>query len=818
MSIADANIAIYLDSTQDQTSSKADEDPEHICPKCSASSKNQPIHCISVSTPAPPSYHTVVSQPRSAATLSVPILNLQTPDHRSIPVRPHRPAPAFRRPDEGRLHVRFRGNGLSPVSPQTSEQGHRSGWETPAGLGIPDAPFKPDISPITPGIAGKAEGATEAKDTETSEASSGASNLGQWIEQKLWKYSASPNVVKRWLMEIISWTLSALSMAGIVVVLYHYQHQPLPRWPLGLTLNAYISVLAKVSGAALLLPVSEALGQLKWIWFRVNDSKSTQSKKMWDFELFDNASRGPWGSFMLLLRTKGRSVAALGAAVTLFALAMDPFFQQVVDISEQWREQPTKALIPRATTYTAYTAGQYLADSTSFMEPDQAMSTTSYLYFYDNGTTPAISGKGNGISPQIPLACPSTNCTWPKHENLGVCNRCADVTDRLEFGCRDSTLDWVPVPVALPDLSNWDYPNGTACGWYLMADTPILMAGYNNEAHSNHTGEVLVSRSQPLYDLFTRAPLSGYAAKLNDTRNPISHFVVVSGGDVIQVRQNATPIAHECIISWCVKTMQPMVFEGAYTENVTDIVFNKTLGYDPWNVSVTMDGDEVVGSYFEYNENITIFGNSGLEFTLSNDTHSNILTIFDDIFPSTYTATNTTDIAQATLRFQQYITKSYRSRNKTYNPFLYNNITSHLDNLATKLTNIVRSAKGSIEMIEGPASDLVSVIEVRWEWLSLPLGLLVFSFIFLVATIVRSSMAQDVGVWKTSAIATLLYGLPDDVREKVTSAKDQGTPRANAKRTKVKWLPGVGWRLSAASAFSPSLRSRHTPPQPEWKE
>lgn len=82
-----------------------------------------------------------------------------------------------------------------------------------------------------------------------------------------------------------------------------------------------------------------------------------------------------------------------------------------------------------------------------------------------------------------------------------------------------------------------------------MADTPILMAGYTTEPFTNQTGEVLVSRSQPLYDLFTRAPLSGYAAKLNDTRNPISHFVVVSGGDAIQVRQNVTPIAHECILS-----------------------------------------------------------------------------------------------------------------------------------------------------------------------------------------------------------------------------------------------------------------------------
>ncbi|KAF1975837.1 hypothetical protein BU23DRAFT_68793 [Bimuria novae-zelandiae CBS 107.79] len=270
---------------------------------------------------------------------------------------------------------------------------------------------------------------------------------------------------------------------------------------------------------------------------------------MWDFELFDNASRGPWGSFMLLLRTKGRSVAALGAAIILFALAMDPFFQNVVNISEQWREQSMDAFIPRATTYTAYTAGKFLIDNTEYLEVDQAMSTTAYLYFYDNGTTSATSSTGSGLSPQIPLECPSTNCTWPKHENLGVCNRCADVTDRLEFRCLNSTLDWILAPVPLPDFSNWNYPNGTACGWYLMADTPILMAGYTNDAHTNHTGEVLVSRSQPLYDIWTRDPVSGYEAKLNDTRNPIAHFVIASGGDVIQVRQNATPIAHECVLT-----------------------------------------------------------------------------------------------------------------------------------------------------------------------------------------------------------------------------------------------------------------------------
>lgn len=252
---------------------------------------------------------------------------------------------------------------------------------------------------------------------------------------------------------------------------------------------------------------------------------------------------------MLLLRVKGRSLAALGAAITLFALAMDPFFQQVVGFPEQWRIQPVIGSIPRAVTYRAYMAGTFWQGDTPNMELDQAISTTSYLYFYDNGTMPIVSSDGSGIAPPIPLSCPSSKCTWTEYESLSVCSRCTEIVDRLEFRCLNTTLDWIQEPVALPDLSDWDYPAGNACGWFLKADKPMLMTGYTTDQFTNHTGEVLVSRSQPLYDLFTRDPIAGYDAKLNNTRNPISHFVVVSGGNVNRVRQHATPIAHECIIS-----------------------------------------------------------------------------------------------------------------------------------------------------------------------------------------------------------------------------------------------------------------------------
>lgn len=57
--------------------------------------------------------------------------------------------------------------------------------------------------------------------------------------------------------------------------------------------------------------------------------------------------------------------------MTLFALAMDPFFQQVVGFPEQWRVQSTDASLARATTYNVYTAGELKKDDTVVQEYDQ---------------------------------------------------------------------------------------------------------------------------------------------------------------------------------------------------------------------------------------------------------------------------------------------------------------------------------------------------------------------------------------------------------------------------------------------------------------
>ncbi|ORY17447.1 hypothetical protein BCR34DRAFT_621887 [Clohesyomyces aquaticus] len=669
---------------------------------------------------------------------------------------------------------------LSPI-PGRHNQARGRGKE--AGLGIIDAPTTlPHITltPTVPTVQEKGESSP---------------NFAQRIEKKLWLYNSSNNVVARWLLEIISWIISAICMGAIVVVLFVLKDKRLPRLPLDITLNAFVAVLARIASAALVFPTSEALGQLKWSWFQGD------SKKMWDFEIFDNASRGPWGSFLLLIRTKFKTLAALGAAVILLSLALDPFFQQVVEFPGHWTLQGNGS-IPRVLRYGPRYGTQFQA-GVELSLIDQDLMAVAEKFFYDNGTQPVI--FGNGTRPEIPLSCPTSNCTWPPYETLGICSECADVSQLLTFACLEASLDWYtplnattkPDPVA----------NGTACGYFLNATSskPILMSGYIVDPVDLSTGEALIMRTLPLITNPSRNRRFGGSINFRHVRNPINDFLIVtSTNGSNSVYRNETPIAKECVLSWCVKTIKSSYFWANYEEEVLETVKNTTSGPFPWQTQV-VNTSEGTGVDTYYTEDVAITaplnGEPSPDYGVSNVTALSTVLVLDDIFPSFITVDGPS--AGAYMRVKVPANLGPFIRKLDVNPWDGpNNITRHLDRMATALTNVIRSSNSS-EMIFGEAYSKVTFVSVKWVWLSLPLGLLLFSLVFLVGTVIKSSREKDqVGVWKTSAIATLLYGLPDDMQKKITASSSVRTPRAKAKELRVKMLPKMGWRVSG-NLFSP---------------
>jgi hypothetical protein len=129
---------------------------------------------------------------------------------------------------------------------------------------------------------------------------------------------------------------------------------------------------------------------------------------MIDFEIFDKASRGAWGSCLLLFRTKGRSLAALRAILTLLLLATDTFFQQLIDLLERWALEGN-GTIPRSVRYEGDNGNLY-RDGVPLSMEDMNLHQIAHKYFYYNGNQPIP--FGNGTRPDIPLSCPSGRCDW----------------------------------------------------------------------------------------------------------------------------------------------------------------------------------------------------------------------------------------------------------------------------------------------------------------------------------------------------------------------------------------------------------------------
>ena len=102
-----------------------------------------------------------------------------------------------------------------------------------------------------------------------------------------------------WVVEIL-WSLVGVGcVIAIVVVLAQFDGKQPPEWQFGITLNTFLAFLASLAKAALLHPVTEGVGQLRWTWY------SRNARPVGDLEVFDSATRGTFSGLALLLSFKG---------------------------------------------------------------------------------------------------------------------------------------------------------------------------------------------------------------------------------------------------------------------------------------------------------------------------------------------------------------------------------------------------------------------------------------------------------------------------------------------------------------------------------
>ena len=141
--------------------------------------------------------------------------------------------------------------------------------------------------------------------------------------------SQGPKVIRAihwwWWWDIGAALLSVVSMCLIMAVLFIVANKPLDNWKQPIQPNSLIAVFTTIGHTAMMVPVASCVSQLKWHHFQ------RRPQKLSHIQLFEEASRGPWGAFILLIGVRSRALLAWSfAIITIIALGIEPSAQQIL--------------------------------------------------------------------------------------------------------------------------------------------------------------------------------------------------------------------------------------------------------------------------------------------------------------------------------------------------------------------------------------------------------------------------------------------------------------------------------------------------------
>ncbi|KAF2013685.1 hypothetical protein BU24DRAFT_424693 [Aaosphaeria arxii CBS 175.79] len=322
-----------------------------------------------------------------------------------------------------------------------------------------------------------------------------------------------------WYIEILSLIASVAAFGALIALLAVYDGKEQPDWT-NISLNTAISFLSMISKGLLLIPVSRALGQLKWSWVE------EKSRPLSGLRTFDLASRGVIGCFDLIGLTKGLHLSTLGCLAVILALGFDPFVQNLV------RYYPKS--VPDA-TQQARVANASLFDSVGTLVGDGVQNINPSVKANIYNSILNVDPSEPWSIPQY--TCTTGNCTFPPLVTLVARPRCEDISSMLKMECGH--------------LSN---PNNCSIGIEEGVSMNFVSAG---GTHMN----ISSVRNPRIYD--TDALLNLF---------PVFQYVMAQDDGLLQNRNyslsNTTTkfVATECVLEFCAQKVQDSVSESRYQQ------------------------------------------------------------------------------------------------------------------------------------------------------------------------------------------------------------------------------------------------------------
>jgi hypothetical protein len=608
------------------------------------------------------------------------------------------------------------------------------------------------------------------------------------IRPSLWKRLGKRAV---WAPEILSISLAIIALVAIIVLLATRKNKPLPSWPSLLGINSLLAVFSSILKAAMILPVTECISELKWVWF-------TTPKPVNDFICFDQASRGPWGALRLLMKRPKNIRTSFGAAIILLALAIDTFTQQ----SLQFYSCPVPianyiASIPKTNNYTI--GRSFVSDEGAWLDAKMTGALYQGILNPSPNATVAISTLSY---------CPSGNCTFAHvngvaYSTLAICSSVDNITEQVSG---NSTID------GIGQSSTWYYslPSGLNISSSGDEYAALATAGISNDTFDGSSAgistifvfEVLLVTSTcpgaPSDDKPVGCAINPLAVRI--ALSPcVQQFgsVSISGSILREQVLNTTLLMNAGGFygygvagkvasvpgTDCTGSESPTSHKTLFTGRQLDSSANGNVSNATTEVCVDPlcqlwedDPDPSLAKFTDI-----LYYDPKCVFALAYGPASGMYAALEGLFGSLSNPSR--------LGVDHGLWQGDPNSTPWIEPLWSNgwpsisNISRVIDGLTVSMNAALRDEGDASNSapLSGTVMGVQTCVAVSWLWLILPIALLAFTTTFLVATMVHSYRITTAGgaqmgrkPWKSSPLPLLWCGLQDWTRAQVGSLNDVG--------------------------------------------
>ncbi|KAK8019421.1 hypothetical protein PG990_004559 [Apiospora arundinis] len=589
--------------------------------------------------------------------------------------------------------------------------------------------------------------------------------------------------------------LAAVSTS--TVLLFYADGRPLTDYNFFISFNTLISILAAVARATLAFVVGSCLGQWKWNWF------SKRSDTPIVFGSFEDASKGPLGSFWLLCHLRVRHWASIGAFVTILMLGFEPFMQALIYYEGQLvKSEPQnvpsigfssrldiglskRVDSPDFSGFTYQNKSYKLQKGTFRTMASPGFASTLYRGFYSNDPRDLVS-----------VTCSTGNCTWPIFTSLSVCSSCNDVSGQVKVSKYDGTDSGT---ISLHDESSGGQYIRHALPYVNLSniDGPFTLSRVGRRDGSEH-GKYEYESPLDAYMFAKSLDNPGGTLSFSTLDTMIAAIGIIRAEPAYANKTkewNETQVtATECALYFCTNAYRSGVRGGKLYEDIIASWSNRVPdsyfpsdNQDAWrDIYSTEYRNDMWHTYEQYiNHSLSTAGayhllddlqlqipkeemaryevrdNVTLLFNVTQNTIESTLSIFQNFFsdPLVYGKSEFGSVTASTL---------YRSAN----------LSETFAGAARAMTHWIRDNSNQTQA--GAQEEWVLHIRVRWPYVTLPVLVVLMGggFVFLSMWETRRLRLRP---WKTDVLATLAHALDADSREQLRRAARQGRAREEAK-------------------------------------